>query len=286
MFSQDTVCIIIDEPVSKNLPRNFRKSDGELIRPHQTTPDTAGLRGLDISGSAEFSAYNLPVMAENIGRSFIVVDLRQETHFLVNGITISWYGRYDWADLGLSRAEILALESKRMDSVKNLKQLQVRRVIKKDKSTDTFLEFKDTTLNVESVQSEDELAGSTGNKYLRLTCPDHRRPQTEEVDRFIGFVNSIRTGSHLHFHCHAGDGRTTTFMVMYDMMRNAKYVTYEDITMRQFLLGGIDLNKDEDFPEWEKKYAFERTEFLMMFYRYCRDNTDEFKTNFTAWMMR
>lgn len=39
------------------------------------------------------------------------------------------------------------------------------------------------------------------------------------------------------FHCEAGEGRTTAYMAMYDMMKNPD-VSLKDILYRQHLLGG------------------------------------------------
>src|SRR5258706_13059159 len=134
--------------------------------------------------------------------------------------------------------------------------------------------------------SEEELAKSSGLDYFRITASDHRKPTMDDVDLFIDNIRSLAGNYWLHFHCHAGDGRTTTFMVMYDMMRNAKKVTFDDIIMRQHLIGGLDLTKDEDFPSWDKQYAIERTDFLKNFYEYCKANDDNFKTSYSMWLKR
>jgi hypothetical protein len=73
-------------------------------------------------------------------------------------------------------------------------------------------------------------------------------------------------------------------MAMYDMMRNAKKTALKDILERQFLLGGIDLSKDDDYPDFDKIFAIERTAFLGEFYEYCRVNSDNFKTGYSAWL--
>jgi hypothetical protein len=202
LFSQDTtVYIIIDEPVSA-LPQNFRKCDGGFIREYDKMPDTTGLFGLRSSGSAEFGVLNFPAIIKDIGeRKITVVDLRQETHFLVNGITISWYGQYDWADVGLTMDQVLSLEKKRMDSVRNAGSVRVIRVIKKDKGAGLFTKVKDTILVAESVISEEELVKSKGSGYFRITVTDRRMPTVADSDRFIEFINALPPEVWLHFHC-------------------------------------------------------------------------------------
>ena len=215
-----------------------------------------------------------------------VIDLRQETHGFVNGMPVSWYGKYDWADLNLSREEVIKLEHHKLDSLEKSGEVTVTIVLQKNKAEDTFVRVRDTTFRLISVMTEESLDEKNNLGYFRITATDHRKPVTDDVDRFVDFVNRLKGNNWLHFHCHAGDGRTTTFMVMYDMMKNAKLVGFRDVIERQHLIGGIDLTKDEDFPSWDKQYAIERTQFLQDFYNYCRDNSDNFTTSYSAWLRR
>ena len=82
---------------------------------------------------------------------------------------------------------------------------------------------------------------------------------------FINFVKSLPKESlRLHFHCAAGEGRSTTFLVMYDMMRNSTKVKLQDIFLRQYLLGGINF-LNETSNDWRKNYLEERKTFLGSF---------------------
>ncbi len=281
----DTTYLIFDEAYSNSLPRNFRMAGNEFKNSVGAMPDTAGLSLLNISGSAEFNSLNLPLLIKTTGNSKLtVIDLRQETHGFINGMPVSWYGKFDWANLNLSRNEVLALESNKLDSLEELEEVTVLRVLQKNKADDTFLKIKDSTFKVETVMSEQELSEENNAGYYRITATDHRKPVTADVDRFIKLVKKQKPQTWLHFHCHAGDGRTTTFMVMYDMMKNAKKVNVDDIIQRQFLIGGIDLSKDDDFPSWDKQYAIERTVFLRDFYNYCKANNDDFETLYSDWI--
>ena len=281
----DSVYLILDEPYNDSLPRNFRKCDGAFKREDAYFPDTSGLSALNISGSAEFSDKNLPVLMTTINRNrIIIIDLRQETHGFINGEPVSWYGKYDWANVGLTREEVITGEKRKLDSLKKIKNIEVTKILKKDKATNTFLDFKEIPFEVLKAETEYELTKSFNTEYFRITATDHRKPVNDDVDRFVTYINSLVGVYWIHFHCHAGDGRTTTFMVMYDMMKNAKNVSFEDIVKRQYLLGGIDLTKNDDFPEFDKQYAIDRTEFLKKFYEYCKDNNDGYMTSFSKWI--
>jgi hypothetical protein len=88
-----------------------------------------------------------------------------------------------------------------------------------------------------SASLERDVVGATGASYVRISVTDHARPLDDEVDRFILAVRALPENAWAHFHCEAGRGRTTTFMVLYDILRNANRVSLEDIVRRQKILG-------------------------------------------------
>lgn len=77
---------------------------------------------------------------------------------------------------------------------------------------------------------------------------------------FITFVNNQPENSWLHFHCKAGIGRTTTFMIMYDIMKNCNDVSLYDIITRQVILSKITEKDAAGF------YLGEHFDFLNSFY--------------------
>jgi hypothetical protein len=115
---------------------------------------------------------------------------------------------------------------------------------------------------------------------------DREAPTDAEVDRFIRLVRELPDGEWLHFHCKAGHGRTTAFMAMYDMMRNAKKVSLDDILKRQFLIGGIDLAADPLKDDWRYDGAVSRRKSLERFYQYCKANNDGFKQSWSEWLAK
>ena len=74
-------------------------------------PSKAGLDTLNISGSAQFSAPQFAELADTLrecadGRNVYIIDLRQESHVLVNeGIPLSWYGSHNWANKDMTLEE-------------------------------------------------------------------------------------------------------------------------------------------------------------------------------------
>ncbi|MFC5720705.1 hypothetical protein ACFP1Z_11075 [Streptomyces gamaensis] len=269
--------LVVDVADAAGLPKRFRTSaekpgaprgDGKL-------PDLTGLDGLRAAGSAAPSAQGLVAVAHRLPGRTVDVDLRQETHLFVNGMGVSWFGRDNNANLDLGHAAVLTAEDKAKALLAHESSITFADIPKKSVRQDGPVR------DPKRVQSEEETARAAGLGYLRLTVPDHHRPQDEEVDRFVAFVRKQSPDTWLYFHCRGGKGRTTTFMAMYDMMRNAQRVGYEDILRRQQLLGGTDLLGADDT---EGGQALARKEFLRSFHAYARTNTDGFATPYSTWV--
>ena len=175
---------------------------------------------MNISGSAQFSESGLSLIKDSIPSNFniIDIDLRQESHGFVNGIAVSWKNEKNNANTGLSLSEVLSTETKLLESIKI--------------GTPITFYNKNETIIPNSVQSELELAKSKGMGYIRIPVTDGHTPSDDMVDYFINFVNNQPKNTWLHFHCKEGIGRTTTFMIMYDIMKNYKDVSLNDIIKR------------------------------------------------------
>jgi inositol hexakisphosphate len=280
------VYLIFDEPCSDSLPSAFRKMNGVFRLSATSMPSVSGLASLNASGSAQFCERSLKAVIKEINfKKIIVVDLRQESHGFVNGMSLSWFGKYDWANVGLSRDQVEVREDFRLDSLESEKYIKVTRFTKRDPVTYNPVEMETVKVEVQKTYVEEEFTEDYKLGYFRITVTNHRMPSIDDVDRFLKFARSLRN-TWLHFHGGAGAGRVTTFLAMYDMMRNAKKVSLDDILLRQYLLGGINLAKDDDLPEWDKSYATARTKFLKSFYDYCKTDQNGFNTVYSEWLKK
>lgn len=96
------------------------------------------------------------------------------------------------------------------------------------------------------------------------------------VNYFIDFVKNQPKDSWLHFHCKEGIGRTTTFLIMYDIMKNHKDVNLNDIIKRQVLLSGMSDTSSQGF------YEGNHNKFLTDFYNnYESKSTSSIRTDIT-----
>ncbi|HLB58232.1 MAG TPA: hypothetical protein VJL60_05410, partial [Gammaproteobacteria bacterium] len=138
-------------------------------------------------------------------------------------------------------------------------------------------------IRVQNVKSEQQLTSEYHVSYKRFYVEDFHRPDDLDTDRFVSLAKNTPANTWLYFHCRAGRGRTTTFMAMYDMMRNAKTVSFDDIIGRQLAIGGSDLRDLPNKNSFKYKYATERLTFLKNFYKYSKENNDDFSTTWLQW---
>ena len=262
----------IDLKLAKSLPRNFRTTDDSLeANSGQKIPVSTGLADLHASGGGEFTTDGFKLLLGRTRGPVTVFDLRQETHIFVNGLPISWFATHDWANVGRTHNEIEGDEAARVKSLKAGSKIVVHpgAAIKKPGVTSSTPE----NVTVEHASMEREVVEANRAAYVRLTVTDHARPLDEEVDRFILAVRTMPENGWAHFHCEAGRGRTTTFMVLYDMLRNANRVSLEVIVRRQQLLGyDYDVLRPADPGNWKAPYTDDRIAFVRAFYRYAHAN--------------
>ena len=247
-------------------------------------PSEKGLDTLCISGSAQFSAPQFRTLASSLresagDRTVYIFDLRQESHVLVNeGMPLSWYGVHNWANQGMTLEEVEADESKRIGEMTGKKVKAYAR------DGDTPIE-PPTVIKVQSVMTEKELVESEGMEYFRLPITDHTWPDAALVDTFVSFVKSVDPEKvWLHFHCHAGKGRTGIMMMIYDMMRNPD-VPMQDIAVRHTMLGGGYALYTEDSDSYKVPLYEEKARMTPLFYEYVQENHESnYEVPWSVWL--
>lgn len=263
------------------LPENFRTTAD--ILPASSNLDTTGLLDLHAAGSQQFSRGGLKAALQHIpSTSIIVVDLRRESHGMVNGHAISWFGPQNAANENKTIPQIKDSEARLLTRLRKSHYCWVYDII--EKTPEDFIEKANREfVPVKQVESEEQVTANEHLGYKRFYVEDFHRPTDQEADRFVTFAKNIPENTWLYFHCRAGKGRTTTFMSMYDMMKNAKHVSLDAILKRQAELGGAMLNELPAESDFKYPYAAERLAFLVDFYEYAKNNTDHFSTSYLQW---
>jgi len=284
------------------LPKNFRTFHDELKEKDQSI-STQGLANVSGSGSAEFFVEIMPnlivELRSKLAREITIVDLRRESHCFINNMPFFWYQKPPtdhgiWALYNDEKTgqEVVQDEEKRLAHVIKNKQATVFNLYQETPYKPSFSTFSSIHLNdktnikLETAMTEKHLANQHGLHYLRLPIFDGYEPSVEIIDEFLTYFRSHKNNWY-HFHCNAGQGRTTTFVAFFDMMHNAKDVDFDSIMKRQTMLGGKDLLKTKGHKTAKKaqRYA-DRLKTIKSFYDYCKENNDGFKTLYSTWLKK
>lgn len=249
---------LVEDSDSKTIPKNFRKTTDLNNINKIGYLNLKGLDKLNISGSEQFTGFNLPLIQKEVPNNFSIIDidLREESHGFINDIAVSFEAEKNNANEGLNLDEVIVQENKDLASIKLNEPL-------------TFYNSK-KVVTPNKVENELTLTKSNNISYLLIPVTDGGLPKDDMVDYFVDFVKNQPKDTWLHFHCKAGIGRTTTFMIMYDIMKNCNEVSLNDIIARQVLLSTISEKDSIDF------FVGRRYTFLNDFYNRCKNN------NFTS----
>lgn len=249
--ADSTLLIINMKNTTNALPRNFRSDPS-----------------LQMSGSGQFSEAGLHTILKTLNHkgNFVIVDLRQEWHGFVNGTAISWYAPKDWGNKGKSCEQVQKEETSKIQKLFKHKFATLHQVLEKNQTNGMIEKSLPEKILVRTAFTERDLANKEHLDYRRVCVTDHVKPAPEAVQKFLNLVEHSPPNTWLHFHCAAGDGRTTTFMCLYDMLKNANKNSFEEIVQRQWKLGGINLAELPEPSSWKYQDAVERLEFLQKFY--------------------
>ncbi|MDV4151462.1 phosphatase [Clostridium sp. AL.422] len=223
------------------------------------------IEDLNISGTAQFRPSQIDNIKVAINDPKItIIDLRQESHGFFDDSPIRYYSFYQIINNNLNSSE-----TENSEEVV-LSELPLNENIPIFKVTGEYLE----SIKASIILNEHTLCNNNSLGYKRFAVKDNSIPTPETVDDFISFIKNIDDDIHLLFHCDAGDGRTTMFMAMYQMMKNERNLSLSTILNDQITVGGIVLTDNTA-----------RATFLEYFYNYTLENKNtNFETNYSSWL--
>lgn len=216
---------------------NFRTTHDTIRLAHNV--DLRGLRELKASGGTSVRFPDLKRRLAHIKENIVIVDGINEYHGYIKGIPTTFFAYQKdnphW-------------------------KYYIRRLV-----------FTGTT-NVcpEMVVSEAEETKKNGFLYINVKVGSKFISSPETIDGFIKLLDSLPENTWVHFHCHYGKGRTSIMLVMYDILKNAPYISLEDIVKRQHLLGSEDLLNTVVWKNgsYTKQQLEERKNFIKKFYEF------------------
>ncbi len=278
-------CVVLDSKAGQPLFKNWRDNT-DLFN---AAINKTGLDDLWMSGSSAPSAAGwAEIKSQIIHRThnengmWVDLDLRQESHGYVNGDALTLAVDEDWVNVGKTHREVLSAETGWLASLRN--QAVIPDVLTHEQFKEKL--YQDgAPLSVNQVDSENDVVSKLGFHYVRLTVSDHRAPEPAEVDRFLKLMSTWPKNTWIHVHCRGGDGRTTTFMTMLDILRNAKSVSLDDILTREASVSPYydlrDIKTDDPIliPYYQARLAF-----IQQFYQYVSSQQNGHAETWSAWL--
>jgi Inositol hexakisphosphate len=242
---------------------NFRNASGLPEHPYQAS----GSHQLDYSEFA--GVLYQQVVKPHSPSTIYLVDLREETHGFFDGSAVSWYADNDFSNVGQPKEWITADEKARLralagrttqvfsiaaDCQDNRKQGRVMPVSYEDVSVRTAYTEADAAKMLTAKLK-------TRVEHVRIPVTDHCAPSDAALEELRGLWKKVGGNDWVHFHCHGGDGRTTTFLALYDMLSwkrsGALLPSLEEFAHRQRQLFAYSLDPDAA-KAWKKSLAEKR----------------------------
>lgn len=235
--------LLVEDDVEENqsLPRRFRMYE-------------------NCSGSAQFMKSQYENMKKKwpLEKNVIVVDLRQELHFFLGDRPVSFFNQYFVYNVGRDNIDELEKEI----SCSYFPTHYYRFMEKQKKRLQYF-----SILNKTPLMRECEVV-DTG--YKRFYVTDRRFPTPDVLDDFLLWVKQLPPDTWLHFHCRGGKGRTTTFMMLYDIWKTKASLPFAIYLKRQIDLGGTNLAFLKRKNEYLAFHTGQRFKMLRKFYQYIK----------------
>ena len=183
---------------------------------------------------------------------------------MLNDFAISFFNQSKDLNNGLTTEETIKKENSQLASVKIGSNVDIYHK--------TGKLYKEVT--AEFVSNEESIVTNVGMQYKRYAVKDNGAPTPITVDDFVEFIKTKPSDLHLHFHCDAGEGRTTTFMAMYQTMMNNTDLSLNQIISYQYNIGGVLLTDDK-----------EQIEFLQEFHNYVTENKPtNYEKSYSEWI--
>lgn len=231
------------------------------------------LKDLRISGSAYPNLNVLDALMKEKKVSpdkVYILDLSSGQMPYLDQHALKWYGYKDLASISdtsiektFSRTLFLGLKAKYY-------QLKSGKV------------FRDITES--DLSTEKEAIEKRGYHYLN-PMPTDWLVDWSFVDELVRIFETIPDDAWLYFHCAHGHGRTTTSMLIYDILKSDRSIPLNHILKRQYCIGGEDVRNTEVWENgtWDENELKAREKIIYFFYDYMHDPKGYPKNTFMDW---
>ncbi|CAO5674711.1 MAG: hypothetical protein HEEMFOPI_00108 [Holosporales bacterium] len=283
-----------------HLPKRYRTSKDDLVKKlsPKEEADIKTYKDINMSGSSQFTMEEWEHVQLNLEERFKVkkeniydVDLREEPHLFLNRRSVAIAPDHHHVDskkfhgfIGIPADKMEIFEEDLTKYLVSLKGMDVYKVLNKE-DPNHKKRYKRVPVVIEDVMTEKAFIEKSGSHYVRFSVTDHMRPTDELIDEFLKFYDNLPEDVWLHFHCRGGVGRTSSFILMVDILKNGKKLTLDQLIERSNDFGGSTKLFDiKELPVTKFKDGLVRRDFLVDFYKYVNDPDGYGKNTWSIWI--
>lgn len=239
-----------------------------------TNASREGLESLRISGSGvlhEQSLFNSLKETGAQANDIYILDLSKDDQLYANGRPFRWFNWFPSADGVLAPYN----DSYNPIALKDNFKWYVRRLVYPSPENS-------------QIETEKQMVERMGYHYVEFTVDKRHIYPPETIDRFLAFVEDLPDDAWLHFHCDGGNSRTTTMMIIYDILHNGDTVPLDLIIARQYALGGVNINDTSKWwgGTWKQEILEMRKAMVEDFYRFRNDPEGFGKISWSEWFAK
>jgi protein tyrosine/serine phosphatase len=118
-----------------------------------------------------------------------------------------------------------------------------------------YLKFYSNMEHIIMPTIEKIIAKKYNFSYIGFPIKDYSNPGNFELQRIINFINNLLPTQKIYVHCAKGIGRTANFLVIYDILKNSKNISFDEILDRHYSHSGVDFRTVNAESKWDKKLA-------------------------------
>lgn len=200
----------------------------ELSETVPGAPNFRDVAGTRVHGVAQPTVEGMRNVLKRLGaesKTVMWTTMREEPVLYVNGRSVTLRElAHPFANLeqpGLTGAQVEAQEEALKAEVQREAALHGNRILLHEEAPDGTVQAR--WMPIESLQTPREVFAQMNREglhvdYARIPVTDEKAPEEADFDALVARFKNVPAGTEMVLNCHAGRGRTTTAMVVADLM--------------------------------------------------------------------